>query len=66
MRIKVSTAKATRAPKLELETIVGNAYRYRNVSQDVEEPPQRKVESHVQECFTKTIICGIILDDGST
>ncbi|KAK2416719.1 protein EFFECTOR OF TRANSCRIPTION [Trifolium repens] len=66
MRVKVSTAKAIRAPKLELETTVGNAYRYRNVSEDVEEPPKRKVERHVQESFTKTIICGVILDDGST
>jgi len=66
MRINASTAKAIRAPKSELESIVGNAYRYQNASHDVEDPPQRMVESHVEEGISKTIICGIILDDGST
>lgn len=66
MRRNVSTAKASRAPKAELESIVGNAYRYQNVNHDVEDPPQKVVDSHVEESITKTIICGIILDDGST
>lgn len=66
MRINASAAKAIRSPKSELESIVGNAYRYQNASHDVEDPPQRLVKSHVDEGIAKTIICGIILDDGST
>ncbi|RDX84210.1 Pentatricopeptide repeat-containing protein, mitochondrial, partial [Mucuna pruriens] len=52
MRTNVSTARAIRAPKSE--------------SHDVEDTPQTVVGSPVDESFTNTNICGIILKDGST